>query len=42
MIMLVYANFNDEVYCQKFLSEDDMSDFINENDVIVIGSKILN
>jgi len=42
MIMLIYANFKDEIFCQKFKSESDMNKFIEENEIIYLGSKILN
>jgi len=42
MIMLIYANYKDEIYCQKFRNENDMNKFIEENEIIYLGSKILN
>ena len=42
MIMLIYANYKDEIFCQKFRSENDMNNFIEENEIIYLGSKLLN
>ena len=43
MCILVFANLKDELFYQKFLSEQDMYNFLDENDdIIFIGSRILN
>jgi len=42
MIMLIYANYKDEIFYQKFRSENDMNNFIEENEIIYLGSKLLN
>lgn len=42
MIMLIYADCEERCFYQNFQSEKDMNKFINQNDIIVLGSKILN
>jgi len=42
MVMLIYANLKDEIFYQKFRNENDMNKFIEENEIVYLGSKILN
>jgi len=42
MIMLIYANYKDEIFCHKFRSENDMNNFIKENEIIYLGNILLN
>jgi len=42
MIMLIYANYKDEIFCHTFRNEDDMNKFIEENEIIYLGSRLLN
>jgi len=42
MVMLIYANCKDEIFYQKFRNENDMNKFIEENEIIYLGSKLLN
>jgi len=41
MVILVYADFYDNIFCQKFLTEIDMNKFIEQDNFIIIGNKIL-
>jgi len=42
MIMLIYANFKDEIFCQNFKSKNNMNNFIEENEIIYLGNILLN
>ena len=41
--MLIFADYEDRIFYQKFLNEKDMNEFIDQrDDLLILGSKTFN